>query len=64
MLARDLGDCLDGRLGPLTPYVGDSRREQKIAAERPPANISAVYEANYVVMTTIQLENYLREHCA
>ena len=55
MLARDLGDCFDGYPGPLTPYVGDSRREQKTAAERPPANISTVYEVNYVVMTTIQL---------
>ena len=64
MLARDLGDCLDGCPGPLTPYVGDSRREQNVAAERPTANISTVYEVNYVVMTTIQLENYLREHCA
>ena len=38
--------------------------EQKIAAERPPANISTVYEVNYMVMTTIQLENHLRGHCA
>ena len=53
MLARDLGDCFDGYPGPLTPYVGDSRREQKIAAERPPANISTVYEQNNVVITTI-----------
>ena len=31
-VARGLGDCPDGWLGPLTPYVGDSRPERRVAA--------------------------------